>query len=249
MSTARRYTRQMYDRYKYLATWLPNTRIELGDVGTIDGDTFKRVTTLKDLQVQFDIRRGTDELDFSETSSSGVECSVGASSGTTPGTAEGSLAVKFAEEGAFVFRATGCRTHEIADKVSLGREVLSQCKAGLWDPKWRIVDTVVRAECSTIIVSRSKSASLSLGGGIPLLLANIATPEAKVAILGQSGDVLHMLATEGLTPLFTLIGVKQSWLSRLLGASPIFGGPGSDPPIDDVTDEDAFERESPPTED
>lgn len=246
MSIASRYTGEMYDRYRYLATWLPNKRIELGDVGVLEGDVFKRLTSLADLQITFAKRPGKDTLEFNETSNSGVKIDLGATT-TAPGAgAGGGLTANFSEEGAFVFRASGCLMHEIADKVSLGKEVLAQCKSGLWDANWRIVDTVVRAESSTIMLSRSKQSSLSLSATSPLQLANLASADTKLTVVAQSGDILHMLAEKGLTPLFTLLGVKQSWISKLFGGAPTFGGVASVTGPEEPTAEDLFEPVVPP---
>ena len=41
------YTQEMHSRFGYLATWLPNARIALGDVGVLKRDRFTVVTRIK----------------------------------------------------------------------------------------------------------------------------------------------------------------------------------------------------------
>ena len=47
------YTEELHREFGYLAAWLPNSKIELGDVGTLHRDRFERLTSLRDLGVAF----------------------------------------------------------------------------------------------------------------------------------------------------------------------------------------------------
>lgn len=256
MSSFKRYAREIHDRFGYFASWLPNTRLELGDIGVQDGATFKRMTSLTELGLPFATRSGANLLDFTHTSSSGVtvetdiDAAVGADTGK-PGEgklAGGKLAVKLAEQGAVVFRAANCRVDEISDKVGLGAAVLELFRSGMWDAPWRIIDTVVHAESATIIVSDSAQASLELRAETPLELSSLARLDAGIRVASQAGSVLHFVAAKGLSPLFTLAGIKQSLLAKLLGGKATFGGAAAREPeavSPAPLEEDPFERVEP----
>src|SRR5882672_7330363 len=107
-STGMTYLHEMHQRFAYLATWLPNVKLELGDVGVLRGEQFRQMTTLKELCVPFITRRGEAPLDFSYTSASGVALQIKAKGKAAAGTAlplaKAGVAVKFSKQGAFVFQ-------------------------------------------------------------------------------------------------------------------------------------------------
>ena len=245
MSPSTRYTNDVRERFGYYATWLPNIRIELGDVGAFDGVSFKRITSLTELKIPFARRLGLDRVDFTLTSSSGV--SLDAKAGVAVGVGDsgankGQLAIQFGEQGAFVFRARQCRVDELGDRLGLGATVVELCRAGMWDADWRIVDTIVHAESATVIVSNSANASLSLSAASPLELSALANVDAGISVNAQAGDVLHFIAAAGLSPMFKVIGVKQSLFAKLFGGQMTFGGPGEQQTTDAFEDEDPFEQ-------
>ena len=137
MSAGKTYQHEMYQRFAYLATWLPNTKLKLGDVGVLRGEEFRQMTTLKELGVPFIVRRGEAQLDFNYTSASGVmlqtKAKGKAAAGTTLPAAKAGIAAKFSKQGAFVFQAVGSRVHEIENKVTVGQAVIRLYEQGRWE--------------------------------------------------------------------------------------------------------------------
>jgi hypothetical protein len=156
------YVKLMYQRYKHFAAWLPNTKVQLGDVGVVEGKYFKQMTTLKLLGVSFKKRIGGKPLVFNDDLTGGMQVRVKASgeisAGTALSVAQAGVSIEFANEGAFLFHAVGCYADEIEDKAAVGQALISLQKK--WDINWAVVDTIVRAGSTTILVSNSRTARL-----------------------------------------------------------------------------------------
>ena len=250
-SVGKQYMRAIYERYLYLAAWLPNANLRIGDVGIQQGEEFKQMTTLKDLGIPFRVRKGKDPLEFTYTSGSGVKIQTKLAGelavGTTLPLGEAGISLRFSEEAGFVFKAVGCLIDEIDNKAALGQAVVTLAKAGMWEPGWAVIDTLVHAESATIVVSNSGSASLDLTAKVPVTLANLANLDTGLSANSQTGEMIQFIAAKGLTPMFGLSRVKQSLLSKFLGNSSgiTFGGASTDEPAEASTDETVLEPVAP----
>ena len=245
------YLNEIHQRFAYLPTWLPNSKLQLGDVGVLRGEGFRQMTTLKELGVPFITRRGAAPLDFSYTSASGVALQVKAKGAVAPGTtlpaAKAGVEVKFSKQGAFIFQAAGNRVHEIENKATVGQAVIRLYEQGRWESDWSVVDTVVEASAATILVANSGGAALELAADAPLDAAGLARLDIGLVVNSQSGDMIHFVAAQGLTPLYRLSRAKSSLLGRLLKGSKAikFGGPSIAP---GASQEEVFESVVPEAE-
>jgi hypothetical protein len=166
--------------------------------------------------------------------------------GTTLPVANAGVAIQFSKEGAFLFQAVGCLVDEIENKVELGQAVIRLFQQGRWEADWGVVDTTVKADCATIVVSNSGSSALELTAKTPVKMTNLANLEAGFSVNSQSGDIVRFIAAKGLTPLFKLSRVKKSFLPAWLGGSkPItFGGAPQEQVVTPVA-ENVFEAVAP----
>lgn len=222
------YVQGIYDRFSYFATWLPNTSLVLGDVGIKHGRYFQRVTSLEELKIPFRVRPGTVPIDFTYSSQASIKIQAEASSqigiGISPSLVQGGLSIEFAQEGAFLFQAVKCLVSEIEDKAKLGRVLIDCYKNGTWESNWAVIDTLVKADSATILISNSGSAQVELSAKMALPPGIFADPKAGLAIRSQRGDVTQLLAKKGLTPLFRLSQVKNSIFTLLKKEKITFGG-------------------------
>lgn len=230
------YIKGIYDRFGYFGTWLPNAPIALGDVGFKQGQTFNRVSSLAGLGIPFTTRTGTSPTKFHYAWHSQLQTGSGLSgSGEIAGTgAEADVVVEFEREGAFVFQADDCIVSEIEDKVALARTVASAREGGTWDPDWSVVDTVVQAGSSTILVANSGNARVEFSAAtrVPEIIERLADLQLGLHVRSQKGEVLRLIAEQGLFPLFKLSRLRLSLAARLFGTAkkPVrFGGKTSLP--------------------
>ena len=242
---------EMYDRFAYLATWLPNSKLKLGDVGIQDGGSFKRMTSLKKLGVPFNVRVGKTPMDFSYTSQSGISVKTKLAgelaAGTTLPLGKAGLVVEFSKEGAFLFQAVGCLVDEFEDRATVGKTIIKLHAKKGWDPAWSVVDTLVKVNRATILVSNSHDAKLELTANSPVAIAHLANAEVGLAVNSQQGDIVRFLAAKGLTPMFRLSRLKKSLLASLLGTGQVihFGGKLPDETAENLSAEDIFEAVAP----
>jgi hypothetical protein len=248
---SRIYVRGIYDRFKYLAAWLPNANLKLGDVGIRDGEEFKLKTTLQTLDIPFTVRVGKDAGDFTATSKSGLSLKTKIEGEVAAGTSiplgKAGIAMEFSKDGAFFFQAVRCMQDEIENKSAVGQAVIKMVDGGTWDPDWVVVDTLVRASSATIVVSISQKAGLELTARAPVAEMNLANLDAGLSVSSQNGDLIHFIASEGLSPLYRLSRVHSSLIKKLLGSpgAITFGGPAGAEVDEMQTKGEAFEEVMP----
>jgi len=218
-SVSDNYVKMLYKRYRHFAAWLPNTNVQLGDVGFIRGMYFKRISTLKLLGVDFTMRVGKKPLVFNDDLTAGLEMRAKAAGeiavGTTLPVAEAGVSIDFADKGAFVFHAVNCYADEIENKEGLGKKLIAL--GNKWDLGWAVVDTIVRAGSATILVANEGKSRIELTAKSDVVVSNLAKPGLGLEVASKNGDVTQFLAEKGLTPLFRLSWFHHSWTEWLLG--------------------------------
>jgi hypothetical protein len=68
----RQYAREMHEKFGYLATWLPNVKVRLGDVGVINEHIFEAKASLRQRGIAFDVRNNPSAADLEYTSSDAI---------------------------------------------------------------------------------------------------------------------------------------------------------------------------------
>ncbi|MCX4137900.1 hypothetical protein M0D68_06875 [Paraburkholderia sp. SEWSISQ10-3 4] len=241
---AKIYVRDIYKRFAFLACWMPNMSVSLGDVGIVENNVFKQVTSLKNLGIPYTSRLGGHPADFSFTSESGVKILTKVkgelAAGTTLPAAKAGVCIQFSKKGGFIFQASDCYMDEIDDKVTLGKSIVELSRNGKdqWRREWCVIDTLVRAGSATIMVSTSAQAALELTAKAAVDPSTLAKLDAGFSVNAQSGDIVRVIAQKGLTPLFRLSRVKPF----LLGLR--FGGEGAEP-VKEQDDKSFFDAVEP----
>jgi hypothetical protein len=206
------YTRELYDEFKYFACWLPNSRLALGDVGTIDGRRFERLTTLTELGVPFEVGESSvvGELEYSTSGLVDVSVSGDAQVG---GQAAVAVSIMFTGRGATFFQAGGCVSTMLTGLPALEKRLLDLPD---WRPGYAIVSELVRTGPAVILVSGEKGASVdlqvsadALTGAVP-----IANAGANLGLSGKSGFAARMAVTTGATPLFRAVRLRRPIVGR-----------------------------------
>jgi hypothetical protein len=203
--SVRRYLDSIHSKFGYLATWLPNTPLRLGDVGRWTDTGFQVETSLRRLGVSVKRRKGTAMGRLDHTSLQSVQAKIGATSEAA------GISLGFGEAGGFVFQAEGCAVEQIDDFDAMGIELLDLFRQKLWKPEWIVVDTIVRVARATILVSESDNATVEIKG--PTDLSDLV--EVDLAVTAQSGSITRFIGEAAMTPLFRARRVKKGFLGLL----------------------------------
>jgi hypothetical protein len=204
----RRYTRSIFENLRYRATWFPNERLQLGDVGVIDDGIFVARTSLKSLGVTFSRQRANSGAHFEYQSETGVSLSTKARGKLAPGftalgRGEGGVLVRFKEAGAVVFSAPDCRLTEIRDTESLKPQL--ETLGRKWSREWVIVTKVVTATTATILVANSKGAEVELKAQAGVRVSptlQITKLAAGFELVRDSNMAAKLVASGRLVPLY-----------------------------------------------
>lgn len=216
MGVYQQYTAELNDKFGFLATWLPGTRLRLGDVGILKRDRFEFVTTLDDLGIPFKIRDISGAADYHYVSSKGVAINFhGNGKAESPGAAVASAAsdvsINFTRANAVVFAATGCKTTLIERQDQLGRSILERYQAGNWPGEHVLVTELVTADSATILISGDDSAKVDLAARAKIATAgfSLADPSLELQVASSVGVATQILAASQLTPLFRASAVRR----------------------------------------
>lgn len=221
-SPQEQYTREMHEKFGYLAIWAPNVTLKLGDVGVITKHEFSFMTTLEERGIKFRVRRGDRPASYEHRSAGGVSVHVKAAGEAPPAgslltTAEAGVSVKFSRAGAVYFRANGMLVHMILDQERLGKEILNRYELGEWEEDYAVVTELLVADASTILISHEGEAQMDLKAGADFNPASfdIASGRAGLTMASIRNMQTTIVGESGLTLLFKARKVKRSF----------FGGP------------------------
>ena len=230
MRTRKIYTRDLFNQFGYLATWLPGTPLELGDIGILNGREFTKIGNLKDHGLTFEIEEDYTPTDLDYSSKNAVSITTKLSgapvpAGSTLTEIDAGISIKFSKENAILLKAKDTTTPAIKDQITLGNKILELFKKGEWNHKWAVITELVHATNCSILISSSKEGHIDLKA-----TANIATNAIDITdtsfefVDSFSKDVsTSLIARKGLTPMF-----KVSKVRRRFVAPPIFKFKGID---------------------
>ena len=214
-SPVKLYQKEMHDNLGFFATWLPGDRIEIGDAGVIKDGVFKRVGSLAELGIAFELSESSSTQDVKYTSTSGTKVDFSAGANVT-GIAKAEITIDFSRQGAFVFHASGLRSHRIANRMEVARKLLEAYRSKVWEESWLLVETLHVAERATIIVSEDSSAGLSLAANVAAIPSvSLADPKISLAVTSTRGKLVHVVGKQKLHPLYACVRIED----------PLFGEP------------------------
>jgi hypothetical protein len=212
------YTEELHQRFGYLATWLPNVKLQLGDVGVLNRDRFERVSSLEQLGIPFTAHSFGSAADYEYTSSDSVEIGLKAGADAQViqpvGNAEIVMSVSFKRANAVVFIGQSCKSIQIANLDEVGRGILARHKRAEWAKEHVVITELIQAQSATILISSSNSASVdfALDGGLGLETIRLADASGSVRMVGSSGIGTKIVGRKNLSPLFRASGVVSRFL-------------------------------------
>lgn len=223
MSISKQYTKEIFGETNYSATWLPNVIVSPGDVGRITDYQYQPLTTLKDLNIQFDVVPSSVQADFDYSSTDSVSVHIKAAgqaplTGSSITEADAGISINFTRDNAVVFRISRCKSTRIKDPKSLGDEIVSRYHAGDWKEDMVVVMEVVSAASATIVISKGNNAGIDIAarakiGSHKLDLADL---EANFQVLKESNIATKIIASKALTPLFKTSGIIKRFMRNTI---------------------------------
>src|SRR5262249_49501242 len=148
------YVSELYRSLAYLATWLPTSELQLGDIVAASDAGLTRIGHVREHNLSFRPHAGTTRAVYEYASSGAVSITLKLAGqvviGTTLADTEAGIVIKFNRSDAILFEASGCVNTTIADIGEFGRAVEKRYGAGEWDAGWLVVTELVKAKGATI---------------------------------------------------------------------------------------------------
>lgn len=207
------YSNELFQQFGYFTTWLPNLKLELGDVGYLKNNQFTKVTTLSDLNIPFSEDEVQNSITIDYASSGGVsvqfkgEGELPIPNSTLLQTDAGCI-IQFSKENALLFKSDKTKTSTIRDNWQLGQKIIEHYKAKKWQRDWVVITELIQTGSTSILMSNSANAKIELKGNIESTNQNIPILSAELSIVQHQNIALRILGETGLTPLFKSMKIK-----------------------------------------
>jgi hypothetical protein len=230
----KQYTRELFDKFSYLAAWLPGVPLRVGDVGIMRDGHFQRVSSLENLGFTFAVRQdhAAAQLDYASRGAVSVTFKAAGAippAGSVLGRASAGVVIRMNRENSVLFQVLGASFPSIEDQLGLEHEIRRRHAAGEWNTDHLVVTEVLQARAATILIASSSDArvELSARGDLSAGSVSIADLDAGFEIAHFRGMHTRIVASEGLTPLFRARRLRSRFLAR-----PVFRGgePGARDP-------------------
>ncbi len=213
-SPVKRYQQEMHDNIGFFATWLPGDLLELGDIGTLKDGAFRKLSSFRELEIEYQASTLGASQNLQYTSKGGTAFSIDSSvAAPKPLDISAVIKVEFSSEGSFLFHASNVRNRRLENIAHLTGAILEVWNNGKWEKDWYVVESIHEADCATVIVSEDVSAGITFNakgalGGIPL-----ADPRVDLSISSSRGKMVQIIAGRNLRPLYSCLRVREGWFS------------------------------------
>ena len=215
-SIQKQYTNEMRNKFGYYATWTPDVHLNLGDIVTIDKNEFTRLDNLVNLGIPFEILRDNTKSNLEYCSEKGVNiiqklAGKAAPQGSMLKEADAGIIVEFSKEKSVLFKSENVTSPYIDKIISLGKRIIEKYNCGDWKKEWFVITELKEAESATIIISNSNKGKIELkaNADIGATSLNIADASLNFSVAYDTGLSTKIIASEGITPLFRLMGIKK----------------------------------------
>lgn len=213
----KKYIRDLHKKFGYHAAWTPGTPLKLGDIGVFRNHVFETIDNIGNDHFDFEMLvRGdesTEELDFVSSSSVNITTKTKGSVapiGSALSVEDAGFMVNFGRKGGLVFKARGVLTQRIMNQAELARYVKKAFSNGEWEDVHYIVTELKEAESATILYSVEKDAKVEIraNGSLSNDALDITDAGASLDIAFSNKMEVKIVASDGLTPLFKVRGIK-----------------------------------------
>lgn len=236
------YQKDIYKKCKLRANWELSKNLNLGDVGYMKDGIFEMQTTLKDLDIDYKVRKGIkqDKLDLSSESGLNIHPKLDASGDAKVVDLKGEVIfdIEFNKSKSYVFNASGIRTDMISNIYEVGKEVIKRYQAEDWDQDLVIISEIKTADSVSILISSESGTKteISATGNVKIKELDIAQADIGMKASSNKQLALEILGKAGTNPLFKIMGLEKSLLGKLFHKKPKMSSRGLDQPKEDQTE-------------
>jgi hypothetical protein len=210
----------MHNKTGYRATWDPNRSFKIGQVGKLNKDgSFTVYSSLEKEGIPIEVDTSTADIEMDYTSHDSVGISFKASGkapavGSAFTTADAGIRFEFKSERSIVFQTSKQKTHQLVNVGEIEQHVVKKYKDGNWDKDLLIISQLVEAGTATIIIANSSNAELELNAKAGIGTGQLKLTDASLGLstVSEKGSTIKYIAESGLTPLYTLMGIRHPWL-------------------------------------
>lgn len=223
-SPSKFYMRHMNQKTKYRATWVPNKKLEIGQVGKIDrSGVFNVFTSLAKESIPVETSSDEASGDFDYTSNESVtirpklqgEIPLAGSPFTE---LDAGFSIDFKSDKSVVFQIGGVKTYQLTNLWEIEQQILQRYASGGWDKDLLIITELIEAASGTIIISNSSDAGIDLKAkaGIGTGKLSLTDVSLGLSVARERGSTVKYLPQSTLTPLYRVMGIRH----------PLIGKPG-----------------------
>ncbi len=219
----KQYLKMIHEKFGYFGTWFPSNRINLGDIGMLNGYVFEKLANLNDLGISFgeslDERVGNvDFLSDRYTTIRSKPSDTEPREGSHLSYDQAGIEIEVPADTAVLIDLRNCTTRRINQLTVLAEEIERRFNEPgdneEWKREWMIVTEVVEAAQGTLIGFKGPDAKISISTAVNAKrdLAGLYSDTSKVVY--EKGCTWKLIGAKGLTPLFKLSGIQKSWWNR-----------------------------------
>jgi len=209
------YTEVIRDHFKvFYANWPIGEPVKLGDYGIMSGRIFICEGNIEDdYNIKFKHRTDTtkDRYYFKSNHSAKVEFFPKGSFYIQPNmpNIKASMKIEFGRGVSVFFNASGIKNHSIADFAKVEENIFSKFKQDKWSEKKVVVNRLVQADSTTIIISGKSGASICLDAESKAITnINLADASIRLSVRVENGVAFEIISEDGLFPMIGIAGIK-----------------------------------------
>lgn len=214
-SVVKIYTDRVREQLKYFGMWPIELNAKLGDYGTLDNNYFKKVGNITDdlgIDIQIDESGGTSKYCFKDGESVEVKTFGKANLHKS----KAAIEISFSGGNGIYFAANNCSHFSIKNYIVVGQKIIHKFNSGYFKANYVVVTEVVKANSSTIVVSKGNNASITLEADAEgVSEQNLIDGSIGFSIHAENNIAFSVLAKKTLTPLIGLSNISSDFFLAL----------------------------------
>ena len=214
--TQLRYLTEMKKNFGYNATWEPDVKLKLGDVGIFKDMVFTKATDLDTFGVDFKVNKEYSKIPLEYATKDKVRLTPKLANMALPNASklkhtDSGISVEFKKENAVYFKTNNITLSAIKDTTILGNQILRLFRDNRWNKNWAIITEVIQADYCTVLISNLDDSKIELKANTPVSIntIDIANADNRFSVEQEKGLSTSIISAINLTPMYKLMGMKS----------------------------------------